>query len=137
MLTFGATEPAHVVLRLPLPPSANRIWRVGKGGGVHKADAYKAWLQQAGWACLMQRAGDHIPYRYHLLLTLPEQPKDADNILKPLGDLLQKQRVVTNDRYLRRLGLQVDPTREPGTMLVQLWATDEPAPKPRKRKAAA
>lgn len=135
-MLVAASEPAHVVLRLPLPPSANRIWRVGKGGTPHRADAYKAWLQQAGWECVLQRGGDRIPYRYHLRVTLPEQGLDPDNILKPLCDLLQKQRVITNDKHLRCLVLAVDPARDAGTLLVELWATPEPAPAPRKRKAA-
>lgn len=123
MLTFAASEPPHVVLRLPLPPSANRIWRVGKGGVVHKADAYRRWLQQAGWECVIQQGGDRIPAAYHMRVTLPQTRRDPDNALKALSDLLQRQRVITDDKHLRGMALLV--SRERGdSVLVELWAVE-------------
>lgn len=126
MLTLTATEPAHVMLRLPLPPSSNRLWRVGKGGVVYKSDAYRRWLQTAGWECIVQRAqAGRIPGRYHLRLTVPEQAKDLDNAaLKAINDLLQQQRIVSNDKLCRRLGVQVDPARDASTLLVEAWAVE-------------
>ena len=128
------TEPPHIVLVLPLPPSANRMHRRGRTPAglpiMHKADSYKAWLATAGWEAKAQAAGDSIPYRYHLRMVVPEQLKDPDNLVKPTQDLLQKVGVLANDKHLRRLVLEVDPARDV-TMLLELWALPDAAPKRR------
>lgn len=128
-------DPAHIVLRLPLPPSANRIWRVGRGR-VRKADAYTEWLNLAGWQVQMQRAGNAIAGRFEARITMPETRIDLDNNCKPILDLLQKQQVIANDRHLRCLTIQRDPDRDKATCLVELWSLPDAAPKKRAKKPA-
>jgi hypothetical protein len=53
-----------------------------------KTDAYRAWLEQAGWMLRHQRAPS-IPGGLTVLAGLPTRPRDLDNLLKPIGDLLQ------------------------------------------------
>ena len=36
------------ILRLPVPPSANRLWRSGRRR-VFRSPEYVAWLVEAGW----------------------------------------------------------------------------------------
>lgn len=121
-----------IILVLPLPPSSNRIWRSNRGR-THKATEYKHWLQTCAQLTAIQAGGDGIPYRFHARIVLPATRRDPDNSIKPTLDMLQAARVITNDRYMRRLTLEVDDCR-PATMLVELWATDEAAPKRRAPK---
>jgi Holliday junction resolvase RusA-like endonuclease len=123
-----------VTVVLPLPPSANRIWRVGENGQVHRASAYRGWLKTVGWECLIAKATGRVPGFYALRVTVPEMRKDPDNILKPTGDALQKAGVVANDRWMRRLVLQVEPARNgQETMLVEVWALPGEVSKGRRR----
>lgn len=135
MLTVTASRPAAVTITLPLPPSANGLFANAAKGRV-KSEAYKAWLVAAGWHCVVARAKGRIPYRYHLLLTLPEQRADIDNLVKPTGDLLQRQGIVTNDRHMTRFAVTVCQTQMHDTCTVELWNTDEaPPPAPKKGRA--
>lgn len=135
--------PAHISLTLPLPPSANRLHRRGRDstGAVvmHKSGEYRDWIKRAGQLALIQVAGDAVPYRYAMRIVLPETRKDADNYIKPIGDLLQKAHVITNDKHLCRLLVEVNRAREADTMLVELWALPDAAPvqRPRKPRATA
>lgn len=123
--------PAHISLTLPLPPSANRLHRRGRDADgnpvMHKSGDYRDWIERAGQLALIQAAGDAVPHRYAVRIVLPEQRKDIDNIAKPTGDLLQNVRVVTDDKHLRRLLIEVDPARDADTMLVELWAVADAA----------
>ncbi|MFL5335125.1 MAG: hypothetical protein ACJ8H8_18520, partial [Geminicoccaceae bacterium] len=42
---------------------------------------------------------------------------------------------IANDRHLRSFALDVDPAREPGSMLVELWGLPDLAPKKRGPRA--
>lgn len=121
---------------LPLPPSANRIWRVGQNGAVHKAAAYRGWLKQVGWECLIAKATGRVPGLYALRVRVPPMLKDLDNVAKPTGDALQRSGVVANDKHCQRLVLEVDQARRGlETMLVEVWALPGPVPEPRRRAA--
>lgn len=107
-------NPAHdqrpntdlVVLFLPAPVSVNAIWTRKAGGGVRLSDAYRAWLQEAGWSLEQQRPGA-IRGRYELTLRLPEQSGlDLDNAVKATSDLLQSHGVIRDDRDASRIVLE-------------------------------
>ena len=96
-------EAPNIVLHLPIPPSANRIWR--KVPGRRKptlSEEYRAWLTEAGWIAKMQIAG--IPMILGAFRAEVEVPiksrRDRDNWTKPLFDLCQKAGAVRNDRGL-------------------------------------
>ena len=131
---FCGGRPADIALTLPLPPSANRMWRHGRGR-TFKSSEYIDWTVRVAGVCWQQNAGDRVPRRYAMRLVLPKQRKDPDNLIKPTSDALALAHVITNDRYARRILLEVDDAREQGSMLVELWALPDPAPKPRKRRA--
>ena len=124
------TDPADIQLTLPVPPSANRLWRNGQGRTFKSAE-YMGWLANGGLACAEQTHGDHLPGAYAIAITLPKTRIDPDNAIKPVQDLLQRAGIVANDRYMRRLSLDVDEART--DVLVRLWALPSP-PKTRKRK---
>jgi len=125
-----------IVLVLPLPPSANRIWRMSNGV-QHKSGEYKTWLRDAGIMVARQAGGDRCPYLFEVRITLPPTRRDPDNSLKPTLDLLQACGVVANDRYARLISIAVDVRRDPDSMLVEVWALPDPLPvKGRRTKPA-
>lgn len=119
-----------ITLTLPVPPSANRMWRVGNGR-TYKSAAYLTWQTHAGYVAALGAAGDRIEGAYALGLTLPKTRMDPDNLIKPINDLMQQVRIVANDRHMRRLSLDLDEART--DILVRLWALPTPE---KKRKRA-
>lgn len=128
------SDAPDIVLNLPLPPSANRLWRKGRGGQMHKSQDYQVWLTAAGLEVAMQRAGDSIPKHFHVRITLPPTRRDPDNSLKPTLDLLQASGAIANDKHATLIILAVDPRQEADRMRVDLWAVDEPEKPARTRK---
>lgn len=131
---FGETP--HIVVVLPLPPSANRMWRHARGR-TYKSAEYISWLGSVHRCCHVQGAGDTVPRLYALRIVLPKTRMDPDNLIKPTNDALAEAQLIANDRFARRILLEVDEAREPDTMLVELWALPDPPKAPRKRKASA
>ena len=110
-----------IVLTLPVPPSANRIWR--KVPGRRKpilSEEYRAWITEAGWAAKMQIAGlPMILGAFAAIIEVPEKSRrDLDNFSKPLFDLCQRVGAVRNDSGLKRY--TVTPTARDDCM-VALW----------------
>lgn len=75
-------------LVLPLPPSANRMWRKGKSR-VYRSDEYTKFSEEVGWACTEKRikklAGN---VHAEVVLYFARKNGDADNRIKPLLDSL-------------------------------------------------
>ncbi|MBS7698590.1 RusA family crossover junction endodeoxyribonuclease [Chelatococcus sp. YT9] len=109
-----------VVIQLPVPPSANRIWRIAgtrltKSGkrapNVIKSPAYRAWQDEAGWILRSQRPG-HISGAYDLTITLPKVRIDPDNAVKGASDILVKHNVIDDDKLARRITIERDDAAE-------------------------
>ncbi len=85
---------------VPLPPSANRLWR-RSGRHIHKSDAYKAWLIDAGWLALgAYNETDRLlgPYKLTVNANRPDKRRrDLDNLIKPIGDLITSIGLVEDD----------------------------------------
>ena len=95
-----------VTVLLPVPPSVNRIYRHTKENGPVRSEAYKAWIDGAGWRLQMQRPG-RVPGAYVLLLAVPRTSRmDIDNAAKAVSDLLQRHGVIDNDRDAVRVLLE-------------------------------
>ncbi|MCA0402042.1 MAG: RusA family crossover junction endodeoxyribonuclease [Proteobacteria bacterium] len=88
-------------ITLPLPPSTNRIWRVARGR-VHRSAEYLDWIDLAARALRDAGVtGAKVVGRYALQLFIPAKDRaDADNRLKATCDLLVKQGLVPDDRFL-------------------------------------
>lgn len=98
---------AFRTILLPLPPSANRIWRRA-GRRVHLSGSYAAWKRVAG---LMIAAAGIAPVAgpYALRLDLPERMRgDIDNRVKPVNDMLVLNGLVADDRLCRRIVIARD-----------------------------
>ena len=87
-----------VELYLPIPPSANDLWRYGRGR-VFKSDEYKNWIEDALIQINAQNPGSILgPYRLTLLFRRDATRMDSDNVIKATNDALQRAGCVLNDR---------------------------------------
>src|SRR5262249_47521125 len=68
------------------------------GRGRVKTDGYRAWLEEAGWELKQQRISRILgPVGLTVFAGLTDRPRDLDNLLKALGDLLQAHGIVESD----------------------------------------
>ncbi|WP_407529405.1 RusA family crossover junction endodeoxyribonuclease [Methylobacterium oryzisoli] len=98
--------PAEVVeLRLPEPPSTNRLFR-RSGPKVVKTEAYRAWRRQAEAVGNLQRLGRRVGPS-DVSIYIPETRKDTDNLAKPLIDAARHIGVIADDgpSYVRNVSL--------------------------------
>jgi Holliday junction resolvase RusA-like endonuclease len=128
------TEPS-IRLVLPLPPSANKSWqpqRTSEGARLVKRAPFRDWMKSASWEVVAQRAGAWIAGHFAARIIFPETAADIDNRIKPSLDACQHGGAIRNDKYCRRLAVEIDDSRE-GTLLVELWALPGPIPSRRSR----
>ena len=88
------------VLALPFPPSANRYWRRGKQGNLHRSDEADAYIEVVKYVCL--QAGLTEPMRAQLV-TLgwfwrDVASRDLNNCTKILYDALQGYAYVNDNQ---------------------------------------
>jgi len=114
-------------LELPLAPSTNRLWRVGKGGRMYRAPEYVAWLEEAGWM-IKEQTKNQISGAYvlHISATKPDRRKrDLDNLLKSTSDLLVKMKIVEDDSECR--GIAAEWADHGIPMVVSIYGIEEDA----------
>jgi len=93
-----------VMLHLPFPPSANRLWRSGKGN-TYISDKYRIWKNEAHSHFIMQRKGAGNPIRgnftYHIILDEKRRKvaRDGDNRGKCVLDFLQAVGLIEDDKF--------------------------------------
>ncbi|MGB0854887.1 MAG: RusA family crossover junction endodeoxyribonuclease [Pikeienuella sp.] len=96
-------------LTLPVPPSANRIWRKYRGRMV-KSDEYRAWLDEAAWSVKAQRAGVETfgsnPVAVTIVSERPHAARDVDNQIKPILDSLQHAGVIDDDKHVQKVSAE-------------------------------
>ncbi len=120
-------------LIIPVPPSANRLWRYGARGRCYRSAAYSAWLQLAGLLVRQQIAG----------LKMPEPPvevrivihggkgwrkgRDADNAIKPLVDLCCHAGVLPGDdsEVVRRVICEFIPGNGNASCIVEVKSIED------------
>lgn len=93
-----------VTLDLPLPPSANVIWRVNRRTGKpYISPRYAKWKKVALASMWPQKPAGGFPFFpgafcIHMTLPLKLRP-DPDNMWKPVLDFLQKPGgIIANDK---------------------------------------
>lgn len=99
-------------LHLPLPPSANRLWRAGRGN-IYTSPRYKNWLRDAGWLAIAQHKEQpkppriNGPYALSVQAVRPDKRRrDLDNLIKPINDLLKTIDVVEDDSHMEMLSMR-------------------------------
>jgi len=112
-------EPSHadssesrqgrVLLTLGPPPSVNRIWQRGRGGGVFRSRAYSTWLRASHLLCGQAGA---ILGSVVIRISIHggkgwRQGRDIDNAAKPIIDFLVHSGVIMDDNYevVRRVSI--------------------------------
>lgn len=129
-----------IALAIALPPSANRSWRpahTARGAKMVKRAAFAAWLAEAATTIRLQRGASSIDGPFAALIVLPEIRGDIDNRVKPALDACQHGGAIANDKHCRSLRVEIDDTRPPGTMLVELTPLPPLARAPRRTKGTA
>lgn len=89
-----------LVIYLPVPPSANRMFRrsLTRTGRRDLTPEYKAWRDAAGWEVRRQMVGAPIiACRFNVVIEVPISRKDTDNHAKPLLDICQNCGAISND----------------------------------------
>lgn len=96
-----------VILSMPYPPSANRLWRAVAGRNIKSAE-YRSWMDRAGWEVRSQRPRG-IVGRYVLTVTASapdRRARDIDNLAKPISDCLVQCGVIGDDSSAKRIVLE-------------------------------
>ena len=98
------------IIRVPYPPSANRLWRYYRGRPIKSKD-YRLWLDHS--ALLIQATWQHktitAPVHIGFAVGVPDKRKrDLDNRLKPCLDLLEAAGVLENDHLVHSLAAAWD-----------------------------
>ena len=98
----------RIELTMPFPPSSNNMFVNNPNGGRFRSSQYDGWLSEAGWVVAGQRPG-RIAGRFEIEVTMPRPARkgrfDLDNRLKPVLDLLTKQRIISDDSLAERITL--------------------------------
>lgn len=101
--------PSTITLHLPLPPSANRLWRHGNGR-TYKSKEYREWLRRADICVLASailRGHKIIKGKFTAELIIKQSARgDIDNRSKSAIDFLQRIGIVTNDKNLTELNIK-------------------------------
>jgi crossover junction endodeoxyribonuclease RusA len=99
-----------IVIDLPPPPSANRLWRSIRGK-VIKSREYREWISVAGGHWLQQKPASalkSIDGYYTLKIVISRslgRRRDIGNFEKGISDLLQALRIIENDNLCEELHL--------------------------------
>jgi Holliday junction resolvase RusA-like endonuclease len=88
---------------LPIPPSANRLWRVVNGRAI-KSREYREWEEVAGLTLRLARPRPTpSPAGVHIRITGGKgfnRARDADNCIKPALDLLRHGGALPGDSVM-------------------------------------
>ena len=105
-------------ITLPLPPSANHLFRNGSVGGKprrFKTSAYSQWQQTAAIYLKDYRdlrrfpKGDKTRWKAAILAGI-DYRRDVDGVIKPLLDFLVQQSLTPDDRWCEEVAVRRDPT---------------------------
>jgi len=104
---------SSITLDLPLPPSVNRLWKIGKNRATGKSQMYRSpeyveWVLEAGLEIMAQKpklTTKALSGSYSMIIKMAPRSSlaDADNFLKAISDLLQKHNIIENDKLCRKL----------------------------------
>lgn len=135
------SDPRMVRLRLPYPPSANRLYRRYRGRVTLSAEV-RRFRQLVGELWFVQRLCHGAAHEFQegpLSLTVAVYPpdrrrRDIDNILKILCDALQHARIIGDDSQFRRICLSFKESKSGGELHVEIRKLSRGGRKPDVRK---
>jgi Holliday junction resolvase RusA-like endonuclease len=95
----------EIVLDVPLPPSANRLWRSARGR-VFKSREYTEWMLQADLSVIGNRQYPKRKitgqFEIRILLSNKGRRGDGDNRVKGCLDFCESRQIVSNDKHCER-----------------------------------
>ena len=108
----------EIRLTLPIPPSANAIWKTVARGGrawTYKSGRYKRYIVDSTHQIYSQVGARRLPNRmpFECIVRAYGLPRtrDADNLIKPLLDVLEHAGTIRDDRWCDRLTLTRETTK--------------------------
>jgi len=107
---------------LPVPPSANALFTTRAGSRQRiKADAYRAWIAEAGWAVARATVRLAEPIKHaRVEMDMPfSYRRDISNGVKAVEDLLKTHGIIVDDRWIEELVVRRVPATQP--MEVRAW----------------
>lgn len=110
-----------IAFSIPLPPSANRIWRGGRNGGRPYLSApYTHWKHEAG-AMMKAMRLEKVEGAFDAEIILPEAMRgDVDNRVKPILDLCKEIGVTDDDKHCRSVLVRRAASAPDGTCTVMI-----------------
>lgn len=113
-----------IVLWLPYPPSANKLWRNLNGRTV-KSEAYRRYLRDCATAVIAQRTKPVSgKFTVTVIADLPDaRRRDLDNLIKPALDALVSCGLVEDDSKAEQILLRwssSEPVKDP-QLSITLW----------------
>lgn len=92
-----------VTLDLPLPISANVIWRTTKAGRTYLNPKYRDWRKAATTSLWTQKPAGGFPhfdggFDVQIVVAL-KMRGDIDNRVKPVLDFLASANIISNDKH--------------------------------------
>lgn len=104
-----------------LPPSANAIWRKGRGHHFYRSKEYVSWITASLWEAKIQKVKP-IEGRFGIRILIPRKMRgDADNRVKPTLDFLQKAVIIKNDSLADEVTIRRDDITG---MHIYLWPSE-------------
>lgn len=99
---------------LPIPPSANQLWRSARtpnGVKVYKSDKYSQWLEVAVMLCKVGLDKRTEPVEIRLSIHDGKgwrKGRDLDNVSKAAGDCLKHAGILIDDNtdYVKRIVIE-------------------------------
>ena len=105
-----------IVIDCPVPPSLNRLWRVGHRR-IYKDPKHARWMREFWYRWLLVKPRGFLPLGGTLvaeILVCPKRPRDCDNTAKGLLDAAQQVGIIKNDSQFRKVTQElVDKDRAP------------------------
>lgn len=101
--------PVSLSLALPLPPSANKLFKNLQGRGRAKTQTYESWRVEAGWTLKQQLNGSRIGGAVSVAILCARKDMrsgDIDNRIKPILDLLVSYGTIDDDRNVQKVSAE-------------------------------
>ena len=113
------------MLRLDLPPAPplnNAYANNRRTGGRYKTARYKRWIKQADSYYVLQALHlvPKITVPYQCVMTFPHKmTSDIDGRAKLILDWMVKRELVIDDKFCRRLHLEINPEKDFGDVYIE------------------
>ena len=91
-------------MKIPLKPlSVNRVWQ----GRRFKTKEYKQYEQDCSWFMKDKKVSGWVEINYKFFLpSKTYKMSDCDNFIKPIQDIMVKNKMIDDDRFIKRFTVE-------------------------------